>query len=108
MTGQVWAEATTRDFPAVERVTAAVYEIPTDQPEGDGTLARSKTTLVVANVTGAGQSGLGYTYATGACKPLIERELSTAIVGQSVLDTGAAWQAMVRAVRNIGRPGLVS
>jgi L-alanine-DL-glutamate epimerase-like enolase superfamily enzyme len=108
MTDQVWAEATTRDFPAVERVTAAVYEIPTDQPEGDGTLAWSKTTLVVANVTGAGQTGLGYTYATGACKPLIEGELSTAIVGQSVLDTGAAWQAMVRAVRNIGRPGLVS
>jgi L-alanine-DL-glutamate epimerase-like enolase superfamily enzyme len=25
-----------------------------------------------------------------------------------VLDTGAAWQAMVRAVRNLGRPGLVS
>jgi L-alanine-DL-glutamate epimerase-like enolase superfamily enzyme len=108
MTDQVWAEATTRDFPAVERVTAAVYEIPTDQPEADGTLAWSKTTLVVANVTGAGQSGLGYTYATGACKPLIEGELATAIVGQSVFDTGAAWQAMVRAVRNIGRPGLVS
>jgi L-alanine-DL-glutamate epimerase-like enolase superfamily enzyme len=108
MTDQVWAEATTRDFPAVERVTAAVYEIPTDQPEADGTLAWSKTTLVVANVTGAGQTGLGYTYATGACKPLIEGELSAAIVGQSVLDTGAAWQAMVRAVRNIGRPGLVS
>ena len=26
----------------------------------------------------------------------------------SVLDTAAAWQAMVRAMRNIGRPGLVS
>jgi L-alanine-DL-glutamate epimerase-like enolase superfamily enzyme len=108
MTDQVWAEATTRDFPAVEGVTAAVYEIPTDQPEADGTLAWSKTTLVVANVTGAGKTGLGYTYATGACKPLIEGELATAIFGQSVFDTGAAWQAMVRAVRNIGRPGLVS
>ena len=108
MTDHVWAEATTRDFPAVEGVTAAVYEIPTDQPEADGTLAWSKTTLVVANVTGAGKTGLGYTYATGACKPLIEGELATAIIGQSVFDTGAAWQAMVRAVRNIGRPGLVS
>ena len=71
MTDRVWAEATTRDFPAVEGVTASVYEIPTDQPEADGTLAWSKTTLVVVNVTGAGQAGLGYTYATGACKPLI-------------------------------------
>ena len=35
-------------------------------------------------------------------------ELAAAITGHSVLDTGAAWQAMVRAVRNLGRPGLVS
>jgi L-alanine-DL-glutamate epimerase-like enolase superfamily enzyme len=94
--------------PAVETVTAAVYEVPTDQPEGDGTLAWSKTTLVTARVTGGGMEGLGYTYATGACKPLIEGELASAITGRPVLDTGAAWQAMVRAVRNIGRPGLVS
>jgi L-alanine-DL-glutamate epimerase-like enolase superfamily enzyme len=108
MTDQVWARATTRDFPTVDAVTASVYEIPTDQPEADGTLAWSKTTLVVANVTAGGQAGLGYTYATGACKPLIEGELAAAIAGHSILDTGAAWQSMVRAVRNIGRPGLVS
>lgn len=108
MTDQAWAQATTREFPAVDGVTAAVYEIPTDQPEADGTLAWSKTTLVVAHVSGGGRTGLGYTYATSACKPLIEGELATAIAGHSVLDTGAAWQAMVRAVRNIGRPGLVS
>jgi L-alanine-DL-glutamate epimerase-like enolase superfamily enzyme len=99
---------TSRDFPAVDGVTAAVYEIPTDLPEGDGTLAWSATTLVVAHVSGGGRTGLGYTYAASACKPLIEGELATAISGHSVLDTGAAWQAMVRAVRNIGRPGLVS
>jgi L-alanine-DL-glutamate epimerase-like enolase superfamily enzyme len=92
----------------VDRVTAAVYEIPTDQPEADGTLAWSKTTLVTAQVTGGGGQGLGYTYAAGACKPLIEGELAAAIAGRSVLDTAAAAQAMVRAVRNIGRPGLVS
>jgi L-alanine-DL-glutamate epimerase-like enolase superfamily enzyme len=96
------------DFPQVDGVTAAVYEIPTDRPEGDGTLAWSKTTLVTARVTGGGAEGLGYTYAAGACKPLIEGELAAAVTGQCVLETGAAWQAMVRAVRNIGRPGLVS
>ena len=40
------------DVPAVEAVTAAAYTIPTDQPEADGTLAWSATTLVVAHVTG--------------------------------------------------------
>jgi L-alanine-DL-glutamate epimerase-like enolase superfamily enzyme len=96
------------DFPRVDGVTAEVYEVPTDRPEADGTLAWSKTTLVLARVTGGGTTGLGYTYATGACKPLIEGELAAAIAGTSTLDTGAAWQAMARAVRNLGRPGLVS
>src|SRR6202044_815754 len=40
--------------------------------------------------------------------PLIEGELAAAGTGHGVLDTGAAWQSMVRAVRNLGRPGLVS
>jgi len=97
-----------RDVPTVRRVTAAAYEIPTDQPEADGTLAWSATTLVVARVSGGGRTGLGYTYAASACKPLIEGELAAAVAGRSVLDTGAAWQAMVRAVRNLGRPGLAS
>jgi L-alanine-DL-glutamate epimerase-like enolase superfamily enzyme len=96
------------DLPKVDGVTAAVYEIPTDDPEADGTLAWSSTTLVVAHVTGGGRRGLGYTYAASACKPLIEEQLATAVTGLGVLDSGAALQAMVRAVRNLGRPGLVS
>jgi L-alanine-DL-glutamate epimerase-like enolase superfamily enzyme len=96
------------DFPQVDGVTAEVYEVPTDRPEADGTLAWCKTTLVLARVTGGGATGLGYTYASGACKQLIEGELATAVTGLCTLDTGAAWQAMVRAVRNLGRQGLVS
>ena len=64
------------DFPTVEEVTAAVYEVNTDRPEADGTLAWSKTTLITARVTAGGAAGLGYTYASGACKPLIEGELA--------------------------------
>jgi L-alanine-DL-glutamate epimerase-like enolase superfamily enzyme len=108
MTAETVPAVTGTDFPAVDEVTAAVYEIPTDRPEADGTLAWSSTTLVVARVAGGGQTGLGYTYGSGACKPLIEGELAAAVTGRGVLDTGAALQAMVRAVRNVGRPGLVS
>ena len=105
MTAQAADQAAARDFPVVDGVTASVYEIPTDRPEADGTLAWSKTTLVVAHVSGGGRTGIGYTYASGACKPLIDGELAAAIAGLGVLDTGAAWQAMVRAIRNLGRPG---
>jgi L-alanine-DL-glutamate epimerase-like enolase superfamily enzyme len=108
VTSAVAAQLFDADFPRVDGVTAEVYEVPTDRPEADGTLAWSKTTLVLVRVTGGGTTGLGYTYATGACKPLIEGELAAAIDGVSTLDTGTAWQAMARAVRNLGRPGLVS
>ncbi len=99
---------TGHDDVTVNRVAAAAYEIPTDQPEADGTLAWSSTTLVVAHAAGGGQSGIGYTYAGAACRPLIEGPLAAAVTGRPALDTGGAWQAMVRAVRNLGRPGLVS
>ena len=108
MTAQTMPAVTGTDFPVVDGVTATVYKIPTDRPEADGTLAWSSTTLVIARVTAGGRTGLGYTYGSGACKPLIEGELAAAVTGHGVLDTGAALQAMVRAVRNVGRPGLVS
>ncbi len=108
MTSRVATPVFDANFPRVDGVTAEVYEVPTDRPEADGTLAWSKTTLVLARVTGGGAAGLGYTYASGACKPLIEGELAAAVAGVCTLDTGAAWLAMARAVRNLGRPGLVS
>jgi L-alanine-DL-glutamate epimerase-like enolase superfamily enzyme len=92
----------------VEHVTAAAYEIPTERQEADGTLAWSSTTLVVSHVTGGGRTGIGYTYADGACKPLIEGKLAAAIAGRDVFETGGAWEAMVRAIRNLGRPGVAS
>src|SRR6202035_2547002 len=83
-------------------------KIPTDAPEADGTLAWSSTTLVVAHVTGGGRTRRGYTYWTLPGPAHFERELAAAVTGRGSLDTGAALQAMVRAVRNVGRPGLVS
>jgi L-alanine-DL-glutamate epimerase-like enolase superfamily enzyme len=108
MTAQPVPAVTGTGFPVIDSVTATVYKIATDAPEADGTLAWSSTTLVVAHVTGGGRTGLGYTYGSAACKPLIEGELAAAVTGRGVLDTGAALEAMVRAVRNVGRPGLVS
>ena len=68
VTSTVAAQLFDADFPRVDGVTAEVYKVPTDRPEADGTLAWSKTTLVLVRVTGGGTTGLGYTYATGACK----------------------------------------
>jgi L-alanine-DL-glutamate epimerase-like enolase superfamily enzyme len=108
MTAEALAPVSLDGYPVVDDVTATVYQVPTDQPEADGTLAWSSTTLVIAHVTGGGRTGLGYTYGSAACKPLIEGELASAVTGHDVFDTGAALRAMVRAVRNVGRPGVAS
>lgn len=92
----------------VDSIRVGVYEVPTDQPEADGTLAWDKTTVVIVEVDAAGLTGLGYTYAAGACKPLIDDTLAAVVLGRSAYDVPGAWEAMVRAIRNLGRPGLVS
>ncbi|CQD15226.1 mandelate racemase/muconate lactonizing enzyme [Mycobacterium europaeum] len=92
----------------IDDVTAQAYEIPTDAPEADGTLPWSSTTLVLAEVAADGRRGIGYTYADGACADLINGPLAGTLTGHGALDITGRWQAMVRAMRNNGRPGLVS
>ena len=90
----------------IESVTASAFEIPTDQPESDGTLAWSSTTLVLAEVTAAGKRGIGYTYAHPAAGYLIATKLNEVLQGRDALATGACWTAMVAALRNQGGAGL--
>ena len=61
----------------VSKVQCSVYRVPTDQPEADGTLEWSATTLVLAEVTAGPSTGTGWTYASAGCKPLMESELPT-------------------------------
>jgi L-alanine-DL-glutamate epimerase-like enolase superfamily enzyme len=86
----------------------SAYEIPTDMPESDGTLEWDSTTIVVVEVEGGGSSGLGYTYSDRAAATLVQSKLRGVIEGRDALTVPAAWAAMQRAVRNVGRPGLCS
>lgn len=97
-----------REHAALERVDVAVYTVPTDAPEADGTLAWDQTTMVLARVHAEGMSGLGWTYGAAATAEVIKHELAAVVVGRSALDVPAANEAMSRAVRNAGRPGLVA
>src|SRR5947209_5217931 len=89
----------------LERLTVSGYTIPTDAPEADGTISWDKTTLVLVEASAAGKTGLGYTYGSLAAARLIADKLSGAIEGHDVFNVPGAWQAMVRAIRNDGRPG---
>jgi L-alanine-DL-glutamate epimerase-like enolase superfamily enzyme len=91
---------------AIDRIEVAAYTIPTDAPESDGTLAWDKTTLVTVEATAGGKQGLGYTYADTATAHLIAEKLAPLVLGQDAMAIPAAWAAMVRAIRNLGRPGI--
>ena len=98
----------TRPEAPVERVSATAWTVPTDTPEGDGTLLWDATTIVVAEADAGGRRGLGYTYADEACAGLISGRLAPEVTGFDAMDVPGAWRAMVRAIRNLGRPGLAS
>jgi L-alanine-DL-glutamate epimerase-like enolase superfamily enzyme len=99
---------TSRTEAAVEQLEVAAYEIPTDAPEADGTLEWDSTTLVVVHARGAGEAGIGYTYADVSTAKLIDSKLASVVCGRDALAPQAAWSAMVGAVRNLGRQGIVS
>ena len=94
--------------PAVERVEVGAYTVPTDAPEADGTLAWASTTIVVVEVHAGGARGLGYAYADVATATLVDSKLARVIQGRDAHAPRAAWEAMVRAIRNLGRPGICS
>jgi L-alanine-DL-glutamate epimerase-like enolase superfamily enzyme len=98
------------DLP-VTRVEAAAYTVPTGRPEGDGTLTWDSTTWVVVRVgtdDPALPTGLGWTYAPSAAVAIVHDLLSGVVTQHRVMDVRRSWESMVRAVRNAGRPGLVS
>ncbi len=92
--------------PAVEGLEAAVYMVPTDAPEADGTLAWDKTTLVLVTARAGGEQGIGWSYTAAAAAPVVTGILSDVVAGRSALDVAGANEAMARALRNVGRPGI--
>ncbi|MFB7676572.1 enolase C-terminal domain-like protein [Kitasatospora purpeofusca] len=98
----------TTGTPAVERLDVQVLHFPTDAPEADGTLAWDRTTMVLVRAHGGGRTGVGYTYGDPATAQVVTELLAGAVTGRPVFDVPAANEAMSRAVRNAGRPGLIA
>jgi L-alanine-DL-glutamate epimerase-like enolase superfamily enzyme len=93
---------------AIESVEVAVYRVPTDLPEADGTFAWDSTTIVIVQIAAGGEKGMGYTYADAATARVIADLLADRIRGLDALDIPTAYQRMTHAIRNLGRPGICS
>jgi L-alanine-DL-glutamate epimerase-like enolase superfamily enzyme len=92
----------------VAKLDVSVFVVPTEKPEADGTLTWDKTTVVAVEPTAGEMTGLGFSYATGACATLIHDVLEEVVVGADAMDVPRVWGEMVKAIRNMGRPGVVS
>ena len=94
--------------PAVTALETAVYVIPTDAPEADGTLAWDKTTMVLVKARAGAVQGLGWSYASAAAQTVITEMLADVVTGRGAFDIAGTSEAMARQVRNIGRPGVAA
>jgi L-alanine-DL-glutamate epimerase-like enolase superfamily enzyme len=92
----------------VQGLEIRTYRIPTDRPEADGTLQWDETPVVVVAVRAGGTTGLGFSYAPRAAAALVEDTLADLVLGSDPMDIAGTWLAMVRAIRNVGRPGIAS
>jgi L-alanine-DL-glutamate epimerase-like enolase superfamily enzyme len=92
----------------IDALKVRAYRIPTATPESDGTLTWDSTTLVYVEVSAAGVTGIGFTYADIATAKFIETILSEAIVGKDATQIAARWSDMYATSRNLGRGGVTS
>jgi hypothetical protein len=75
----------------VESVEAAVYTVPTDAPEADGTLSWDSTTMVLVRVRAGGMCGTGWTYGSAACAPVVTGKLAAVVSGRDAMDVPGAF-----------------
>ena len=92
----------------IDRAEVATYTIPTGSPESDGTLEWGKTTVVLVHLWAGKWCATGYGYADNATATLIRETLFPEILQRDPMDIPALWNAMVRRIRNLGRPGICS
>jgi L-alanine-DL-glutamate epimerase-like enolase superfamily enzyme len=92
----------------IEEMKVSAFKIPTDARESDGTLAWDSTTLVLVEAEAGDKKGIGYSYADTATATLIKDLLIGVVRGRDAMSVPGHWMAMVQAIRNLGRPGIVS
>jgi L-alanine-DL-glutamate epimerase-like enolase superfamily enzyme len=93
-------------MPTIEDITVSAYQVPTDKPESDGTLAWDSTTIILVEAAAGGETGIGYTYANKSTASFIQSALKNQVTALDCFDIPEAWRAMKTAVRNEGHCGV--
>lgn len=86
-----------RPAASIQRITPAIYRVPTDVPESDGTYEWTATTMVLVEAEAGGHTGIGDTYADGVAAAFITSVLAPVVLGLDAMDVRRTWTAMARA-----------
>jgi L-alanine-DL-glutamate epimerase-like enolase superfamily enzyme len=92
----------------VDEIVTSVFVVPTEGPEADGTLAWDSTTVVVVEARACGSAGSGWTYSGKGAATVVTERLADVVTGSDAMAPPQIHETMVRAVRNLGRPGLAA
>lgn len=93
---------------SIEKVDVSAYTIPTDAPEGDGTLRWDSTTLIVCELRAADQVGLGYTYGSRPTAAVADHLAEKCLLHQPAFDIPRLHASMLAQIRNDGNRGIAS
>jgi L-alanine-DL-glutamate epimerase-like enolase superfamily enzyme len=94
---------------AIDAVEVAAYQIPTaTEEESDGTLVWNSTSVVVVEVHGGGETGLGYTYAHPAVALVIESKLASIVEQGDAFMPQRTWARMQEQARQLGHAGIAA
>lgn len=92
----------------IHSTSVRAYTVPTDAPEADGTIAWSKTTMVLVQLQAGNVRGMGYTYADAATANVAKILLKEIIHKADPWQHSALWMRMQQTVRNLGNRGIAA
>lgn len=103
------AATSTRVSAPIDAVEISVYRVPTEGgAESDGTIIWDATTMVLVEISAAGMTGMGYTYADEATARVIHDSFRDVLSGSDALETGKRFADIQARIRNLGRDGITS
>ena len=90
----------------ITQTAVSLFTVPTDAPEGDGTLCWKSTTMVLVRL-GCGETcAIGYTYADAGTATVAQELLKEIVLHSDAMQHANTLQRMLRHIRNLGETGI--
>jgi L-alanine-DL-glutamate epimerase-like enolase superfamily enzyme len=90
----------------ITQATVNLFTVPTDAPEGDGTLCWKSTTMVLIRLACGETCALGHTYADAGTATVAQELLKEIVLHSDAMQHTNTLQRMLRHIRNLGETGV--